>query len=159
MAEGTTYLASTLALAGTLSRELPAWRDREDEAYRVIEICQVLTNQAYQELGEDYRRGTWPKADESVISALQGALADHHHGPCGEFLAHVLVRYGARDAKLILVNGAPLEAMSTHKRRFYFDQTGFLSNKFGIAHTPAVVEQAGKVMRITEFAVSKASSR
>jgi conjugal transfer pilus assembly protein TraW len=76
-----------------------------------------------------------------------------------EQMAWALARYGARDAKLILVNGAPLEAMSTHKRRFYFDQRGFLSNKFGIAHTPAVVEQAGKVMRISEFVVSKASSR
>jgi conjugal transfer pilus assembly protein TraW len=76
-----------------------------------------------------------------------------------EQMSWALGRYGARDAKLILVNGAPLEAMSTHKRRFYFDQTGFLSNKFGIAHTPAVVEQAGKVMRVTEFAVSKVTAR
>ncbi len=76
-----------------------------------------------------------------------------------EQMAWAFGRYSALDAKLILVNGAPLEAMSTYKRRFYFDQTGFLSNKFGIAHTPAVVEQAGKVMRISEFVVSKVPPR
>ena len=76
-----------------------------------------------------------------------------------EQMAWALGRYTPLQAKLILVNGAPLEAMSTHQRRFYFDQTGFLSNKFGIAHTPAVVEQSGKVMRVTEFVVSKAGSK
>ena len=72
-------------------------------------------------------------------------------------MAWAIARYTNLNAKLILVNGAPLEAMSLHKRRFYFDQTGFLTNKFGIAHTPAVVEQSGKVMRVTEHALVKAN--
>ena len=72
-------------------------------------------------------------------------------------MAWAIARYTNLNAKLILVNGAPLEAMSLHKRRFYFDQTGFLTNKFGIAHTPAVVEQSGKIMRVTEHALVKAN--
>ncbi len=72
-------------------------------------------------------------------------------------MAWAMSRYTSLNAKLILVNGAPLEAMSLHKRRFYFDQSGFLTNKFGIAHTPAVVEQSGKVMRVTEHALEKAN--
>jgi conjugal transfer pilus assembly protein TraW len=53
-------------------------------------------------------------------------------------------------AKLILVRGAPLELMTKRQRRFYFDQAGSLTTKFGITRVPSVVEQAGKSMRITE---------
>ena len=74
-------------------------------------------------------------------------------------MAWAIGRYTSFNAKLILVNGAPLEAMSLHKRRFYFDQNGFLISKFGIAHTPAVVEQNGKVMRVTEHALVKANDQ
>ena len=40
--------------------------------------------------------------------------------------------------------------MTNRKRRFYFDQEGKLTSKFGIEHTPAVVRQAGRVMRVSE---------
>lgn len=53
-------------------------------------------------------------------------------------------------ARLILVRGAPLELMTKRQRRFYFDQAGTLTTKFGITAVPAVVEQAGKAMRVTE---------
>lgn len=53
-------------------------------------------------------------------------------------------------ARLILVRGAPLELMTKRQRRFYFDQAGTLTSKFGITAVPAVVEQAGKAMRVTE---------
>jgi conjugal transfer pilus assembly protein TraW len=43
--------------------------------------------------------------------------------------------------------------MSQRKRRFYFDQEGKLTGRFGIEHTPAVVSQAGRVMRVTEHAL------
>jgi conjugal transfer pilus assembly protein TraW len=54
-------------------------------------------------------------------------------------------------AKLIMVAGAPLEAMTTHQRRFFFDQEGRLTSKFGIHAVPAVVVQEGRVMRINEI--------
>ena len=56
--------------------------------------------------------------------------------------------------KIILVDGSPFEAMKVHQRRFYFDQGGKLTQRFGIAHTPALVEQAGDVLRITEQALT-----
>jgi len=59
-------------------------------------------------------------------------------------------RYTDLNAKIIFVNGSPFEQMSARKRRFYFDQEGKLAGKFGIAHTPAIISQAGKVMRISE---------
>lgn len=61
-------------------------------------------------------------------------------------------------ARLILVKGAPLDLMTKRQRRFYFDQSGTLTTKFGISHTPAVVVQAGKVMRVTETPVGEKAS-
>ena len=60
-------------------------------------------------------------------------------------------RYSDLTAKIIFVSGSPFEAMRTMKRRFYFDQEGRLTGRFGIAHTPAIVSQAGKVMRVSEI--------
>jgi conjugal transfer pilus assembly protein TraW len=59
----------------------------------------------------------------------------------------------ANDAqiKLIMVKGAPLEAMKRYRRKFYFDQTGYLTSKLGIRHTPAVMVREGKKLRIEEF--------
>ncbi|AGH51820.1 Type-F conjugative transfer system protein TraW (plasmid) [Sphingomonas sp. MM-1] len=59
-------------------------------------------------------------------------------------------RYTDLKAKIIFVNGSPIEQMTAKKRRFYFDQEGRLSATFGIEHTPAVVSQNGKTMRVSE---------
>lgn len=55
------------------------------------------------------------------------------------------------NAKLILTSGSPFAVMKAEQRRVYFDQGGKLTSKFGIRHTPAVVEQAGRVLKITEL--------
>ena len=62
-----------------------------------------------------------------------------------------LKRYDA-SAKLIMVAGAPLEAMTTYQRRFFFDQDGRLTTRFGIHAVPAVVVQEGHAMRVSEIA-------
>ena len=67
-------------------------------------------------------------------------------------VAWAMKRYDDK-AKLILVRGAPLELMTARQRRFYFDQNGTLTTKFGITAVPAIVEQAGKAMRVTETPV------
>lgn len=62
-------------------------------------------------------------------------------------------RFTDLKAKIIFVDGSPIEQMTALKRRFYFDQEGKLISRFGIEHTPAVVTQAGRVMRVTETAL------
>lgn len=62
-------------------------------------------------------------------------------------------------AKLIMVAGAPLEAMTRYQRRFYFDQKGNLTTRFGITHTPAVVTQAGKAMKVSELVLEGKETR
>lgn len=68
-------------------------------------------------------------------------------------LAWASARYGKTNAKLILVRGAPLALMKARQRRFYFDQGGTLVTHFGIRAVPAVVEQQGRLLRITETPV------
>jgi conjugal transfer pilus assembly protein TraW len=79
-------------------------------------------------------------------------------GDSAEELAWATARYSDLEAKLIFVRGSPIAAMTAKKRRIYFDQQGRLVNAFGIAHTPAVVTQAGKVMRVTEIVVKRGSA-
>lgn len=57
------------------------------------------------------------------------------------------------NTKLILVKGAPLELMKARQRRFYFDQGGKLTEKFGITAVPARVRQNGRVLEISEIAL------
>ena len=61
----------------------------------------------------------------------------------------------ALNAKLILTGGSPFDVMKAEQRRVFFDQGGKLTSKFGIRHTPAVVEQAGRVLKVTELVVPR----
>lgn len=56
----------------------------------------------------------------------------------------------ASATKIILIAGRPAifeKAMG----RVYFDQAGALTSKFKITHVPAIVEQDGKYLKITEI--------
>lgn len=59
-------------------------------------------------------------------------------------------RFGDAQAKIIFVAGSPFEAIAARQRRFFFDQEGRLSQRFGIEHVPAVVSQAGRVLQVAE---------
>ena len=59
----------------------------------------------------------------------------------------------ARPAKIVLLAGRPLDLARTHGRAFFFDQGGRLATRFGLRFTPALVEQAGAQLRITEIPV------
>ncbi len=57
--------------------------------------------------------------------------------------------------KLILVKGAPLTLSEESGVPVYFDQSGFLTQKLGIKHVPALVTQERLRLRIEEFDLSK----
>lgn len=61
----------------------------------------------------------------------------------------------ALDAKLILVAGSPFDLMKAEQRRFYFDQSGTLTRRFGIQAVPALVEQTGRTLRVSEFLIQR----
>ena len=54
--------------------------------------------------------------------------------------------------KIILTNGAPLKIQRKEKVWIYFDQHGVLTTKLGIKAVPAIVEQEGLKLKITEIA-------
>lgn len=74
-------------------------------------------------------------------------------------VAWALARFSKSPAKLILVDGAPLALMKSRRRRFYFDQGGKLVAHFAITAVPAVVEQRGRVLTVTEQPPRKTAGR
>ncbi|MHB1948905.1 MAG: type-F conjugative transfer system protein TraW [Gammaproteobacteria bacterium] len=52
--------------------------------------------------------------------------------------------------KLILTNGSVINTEKQFNKPIYFDQEGKLINKFNIQHVPAIVEQDGSVLKISE---------
>lgn len=71
-------------------------------------------------------------------------------------VAWAMGRTTTLNAKLILVRGSPFTLMKAEQRRFYFDQSGTLTTKFGVRAVPAVIEQAGRTLRVSEIVIPKA---
>jgi len=63
----------------------------------------------------------------------------------------------SQKAKIILVNGSPLELEKVHKRSFYFDQGGVLTQKLGINEVPSLVSQEDKHLLIKTIPLTSAS--
>lgn len=59
----------------------------------------------------------------------------------------------SQDGIITLVRGAPLIAAKELNRRVYFDQGGYLCKRFRIEAVPAIIEQDGRLLRITEEAI------
>jgi hypothetical protein len=55
------------------------------------------------------------------------------------------------DTKIILTGGRPLELERELENPIYFDQFGELTGRFNIAYVPAIVEQDGKYLKVTEI--------
>lgn len=68
-----------------------------------------------------------------------------------EQVAWAITSTTALNAKLILVKGAPLALMKAQQRRFYFDQAGTLTTRLGIRAVPAIVDQKGRSLSISEL--------
>ena len=96
-------------------------------------------------------RGTRVNPLDSV--ALRQALV-FFDGDDPAQLAWALGRVKQSPAKLILVKGAPLELMRARQTRFYFDQGGALIRHFAIRALPALVEQQGRQLKISEIALA-----
>lgn len=67
------------------------------------------------------------------------------------------LKQGAPDKLwIVLTRGSPTDRMKELQRRFYFDQQGVLTARFGIEHTPALLEQKGDALDIHEVALKRA---
>lgn len=70
-----------------------------------------------------------------------------------EQVAFALAEGNELDTLLVLTNGAPLQLMRKHGRRFYFDQDAQLVKKFHIERLPSVVARNGETMLVQEVPV------
>lgn len=59
------------------------------------------------------------------------------------------------DTLLVLTSGAPLDLTKAHGRRFYFDQDGVISNRFGVRALPAEIIRGDDVMHVHEVPVGE----
>lgn len=57
--------------------------------------------------------------------------------------------------KIVLVAGKPFELEREVQNPVYFDQAGELTKRFNIAHVPAIVEQEGKYLKVTEVDIGR----
>ena len=103
-------------------------------------------------------------ADGTVIAAAGARVDPLAHGT---FAGRMLFIDGRRDAeiawalelagagdgpaKIVLLAGRPLELARRHGRPFFFDQSGRLARRLGLAFTPSLVRRDGAHLRITEF--------
>jgi conjugal transfer pilus assembly protein TraW len=72
------------------------------------------------------------------------------NGDDPEQVAWALKSTTASNAILVLTGGDVFAHMKSAQRRFFFDQGGDLTAKFGIRHVPAVVQQEGLALRVSE---------
>ena len=64
------------------------------------------------------------------------------------------LKQGAPDKVwIVLVKGSPTERMTSLKRRFWFDQDGVITHRFGITHTPALISQKDDLIALHEVAL------
>jgi conjugal transfer pilus assembly protein TraW len=59
--------------------------------------------------------------------------------------------------KVILVSGGPFALMESWEKPVFFDQGGVITTKLGIRTVPAVVEQEGSKLKISEIHLKEAS--
>ena len=72
-----------------------------------------------------------------------------------EELPKKLGNEGRDDTKIVLTGGKPLELERQINSPIYFDQFGELTKKFNITCVPAVVEQDGKYLKVTEIDIKR----
>lgn len=58
-----------------------------------------------------------------------------------------------KTGKIVLTNGAPMLLAKQLKRPVFFDQGGILCHRFKIEATPAVIEQGGLLLKVSEVSI------
>ena len=98
--------------------------------------------------------------DGTVIAAAGTRIEPLAHRP---HLQELLFIDGTREVEvewalarvspttIVLLAGRPFDLSRAHGRAFYFDQTGALTERFGLKATPTRIRQEGLKLRITEI--------
>lgn len=59
----------------------------------------------------------------------------------------------SREGKLVLTRGSPIELAQKLNKAIFFDQAGALTSRFKIKAVPAMVEQEGVLLKISEIKI------
>lgn len=84
--------------------------------------------------------------EKQQIKWLKSKLQEFENKKNSEIKSNEII-----ENKIILVGGSPLKLEEEMKVNIYYDQNGELTTKFGIHHSPAIVEQEGLRLRIEEI--------
>ena len=99
-------------------------------------------------------------ADGAVIAAAGTRIDPFEHAPLTRALLFVdgrreaevawALAYGG-PAKIVLLGGRPLDLMRRHRRPFFFDLGGQLTERFAVRATPTLMVRDGAHLRLTEI--------
>jgi conjugal transfer pilus assembly protein TraW len=81
------------------------------------------------------------------------------HDPDQIGWAHAIHAAAPGRSKPILTRGSPVDLIDAWGTWVYFDQRGYLIDRFGIEALPAMVSQDGTRLRVEEFALDAAELR
>lgn len=175
---GTTFPIEEEDIAQVISRKLHAL-ESEGKLQALIRTAQAKTKQALENPSPvkgiksttTFRRFTFDPTFEVLedIKDHKGTLIHKKgthlnpldHMSFGEPLIFIdgtdashVKEFGTTPGKLVLVKGSPLKLSKELKKSVYFDQGGFLTQKFGITHVPCRVFQEGPLLVVEEGPVS-----
>ena len=68
-------------------------------------------------------------------------------------VAWVKMSAKAREGKLVLTKGSPIELARELNQDVFFDQAGSLTARFSIRAIPAIVEQEDKLLKVSEIKI------
>ena len=129
-------------------RPVPGLRRATEHRYYDVDLSVTVQRDL-----TDHRGVVFARAGD-VINPLDYSLFSKRivllDGDDPEQVAWALAHGTELDTLLILTNGAPLQLTSDHGRRFYFDQDGAISARFGIGALPAQIVRGDQVMHVHE---------
>lgn len=114
----------------------------------------VLTEDLRDEEGHVFQHAGTRISPLKMVSLSKPLLFFDSGDPLQQTWAQEIDRRYQGKTKLILVNGDVVQQTAQWKRTIYVDQQGVLVKKFAIEHVPALVEQAGEMLKIREIALT-----
>lgn len=76
-----------------------------------------------------------------------------------EWAVELFHKVSSSKPKIILTNGSPFDLENQHGIRFYFDQGGKLTHKWGILHTPAEIKQREDLLVAEEIPLKEEAKK
>ena len=125
--------------------------DAEEYAEFEVDLSITLNRDLADQQGRVFARAG------TVINPLDYSLFNQRivflDGDNPDQVAFALSEGTELDTLIVLTNGAPLELMREHGRRFFFDQDGQMVAKFQIRKLPSEVVRGQRVMLVREVPV------